>query len=230
MTASTGDEIRRLSAPLYSYAESDYLAGVTRGTSRRWVEGYEYRDPEGHRIIRPPITARDREHEGISFLDLIEVGAIGRLRKAGFSLKLIREVVAYCQQALNAEHPLVTLRFKHDGKEIFVERGTTLVEVGRRKGQQAWNDFLGPYLQTLDYEHDVVRRWYPLGRDQRVVVDPDYAYGLPVISGSGIRTEIVQEQFEAGESIEEIAQDFAITPDEVEQALRYESRLAKRAA
>jgi hypothetical protein len=30
----------RLMRPLYSFAESDRLAGVTRGTSRRWLKGY----------------------------------------------------------------------------------------------------------------------------------------------------------------------------------------------
>ena len=32
----------RLMRPLYGFAEADRLAGVTRGTSRRWLKGYRY--------------------------------------------------------------------------------------------------------------------------------------------------------------------------------------------
>jgi uncharacterized protein (DUF433 family) len=53
-------------------------------------------------------------------------------------------------------------------------------------------------------------------------VDPDYGFGLPVVSGSGVRTEIVAERFTAGDAREEIAYDFGLSPAEVKAALRYE--------
>ena len=44
------------------------------------------------------------------------------------------------------EHPLVTLKFRTDGSEIFVDQGEKLHEVGKRKGEQAWSVFLAPFL------------------------------------------------------------------------------------
>jgi uncharacterized protein (DUF433 family) len=49
-----------------------------------------------------------------------------------------------------------------------------------------------------------------------------YGFGLPVVSGSGVRTEIVAERFRAGDAKEEIAYDFGLDPRGTESALRYE--------
>jgi uncharacterized protein (DUF433 family) len=111
-----------------------------------------------------------------------------------------------------------------------VEQGAHLLEVGRRRGEQAWSHFLAPFLHDVEYEYDLARRWFPQGQRQHIVVDPDYGHGLPIVLGSGVRTEIILERFQVGETMREIAEDFNISPDEVEQALQFETRLAKRAA
>lgn len=225
-----GDELDILHVPLYSYAESDHLAGVTRGTSKRWIDGYEYWSADGNRIVLPPVTLVEYEHNGISFLDLIEIRAIGNLKAAGFSLRNIRDIALTCQQMFGETHPLVTLRFRTAGPDIFVPSNGSLIEVGKKKGQHAWKEFLAPFLQDVEYEHEMARRWYPLGKANLVVVDPDYGFGLPVTRNSGVRREIIQERFQVGDSVDQIAQDFNMHRDEVEQALRFESKLATKAA
>ncbi|SRR6266508_4994421 len=212
--------------PLYSYSEADHLANVSRGTSKRWLLGYEYAVNE-KRVRRPPITPRTDTAGAVSFSDLLEVVAIGRLKEFGFTLAQVRTIVTNCQRSLEVKRPLTTLRFKIGGKEIFVERADELLEVGRRRGMQAWRDVLEPFLQDLDYSQETAHRWWPLGRSSLVVMDPEYAYGLPVIANSGVRTEIILERFQAGDLDEQIAADFNITPVEVQRALQFE---VKRAA
>ena len=211
-----------VSIPLYSYADADYLAGVSRGTSKRWLTGYRYWAPDGQRVVQPPVTPGTEGVGLVSFLDLVEIVAIGRLKEVGFSLKAIRQVVFNCQEILGLARPLTTLKFKTDGREIFVDKGPILLEVGRRKGEQAWNEFLEPFLHNLDYAHEIARRWWPLGRENRVVVDPDYGYGFPVVANSGVRTEIILERFRAGDLKDRIAQDFKLDPVEVERALQFD--------
>jgi len=53
-------------------------------------------------------------------------------------------------------------------------------------------------------------------------LDPDYAFGFPVIRNSGVRTEIILERFQAGDLHDQIAQDFNVDPIEVERALQFE--------
>ena len=56
-----------------------------------------------------------------------------------------------------------------------------------------------PFLKDLEYHNEFARRWYPLGKDEPVVIDPDYSFGLPVVVGSGVRTESIAEQYYAGD-------------------------------
>ena len=55
-----------------------------------------------------------------------------------------------------------------------------------------------------------------------VVIDPRIAFGQPVIAGTGIRTSIIAERFEAGESIEELVAEYGRTAREIEEAIRSE--------
>lgn len=222
MIAGASTRGERLYTPRYSYSETDQLARVQRGTARRWLAGYGYRSQGGEQVIQPPVTPSIATSEGVSFLGLIEVAAIGRLREAGLPLPAIRRAVTYCQERLHIPHPLVSARFKTDGREIFVEQSGDLLEVGRRRGQRAWKEFLGPFLQEVDYDEEVAQRWWPLGRAEGVVIDPDYGYGLPVVANSGVRTESIAGQFEAGESVDQIAEDFGVSRDDVCHALRFE--------
>jgi uncharacterized protein (DUF433 family) len=42
------------------------------------------------------------------------------------------------------------------------------------------------------------------------------------VSGTGIPTDVVAQRFDAGEKIESIAGDYEITPQQIEDAIRYE--------
>lgn len=218
--------VERVSLPLYTFADADRLAHVSRGTSKRWLSGYRYRTAQGQPTGQPPVTPGFGDREAASFTDLVEIVAIGGLKGLGFSLQEIREFVRNCQAFLGVDRPLTKLKFKTDGREFYVDRGQTLLEVGRRKRSQAWNEVLEPFLQSLDYADEVAARWWPLGKSNPIVVDPDYAYGFPVLAGSGVRTEIILERFQARDLDDQIAADFNIDPVDVQRALQYELQRA----
>jgi uncharacterized protein (DUF433 family) len=207
--------------PTYSFAEADHLAGAKPGTARRWIKGYNYlRDGERHYL--PAVTPRPEDVTAASFLDLLEIVAIGRLRVAGHSLPAVRSFVIELQELLDLPRPLVQVKLKTDGRESFLDHGDVLVGLGRRHRMRAWNEILNPFLEELDYSEGWAERWWPLGRDRLIVVDPEYGFGQPVIAGSGVRTEIVMERYRAKELAEDIAADFNLERAEVERAIQYE--------
>lgn len=208
--------------PLYSFAEADRIAGVTTNTSRRWLKGYSFWY-EGQHHTMPPVTQTPETRDAVTFVDLMEVAMIGKLRKKGFSFKRIRKINATAHFYLRTDRPLVTERFKVKGRDIFINDGFgILVDVGYGAGMQAWDEVLDPFLDTVEYEGEIVRRWWPLGKQRMVVVDPDYGFGLPVVEGTGVRTEIIAERHRAGDSAEEIAYDFDVTHRQIEDALWWE--------
>ena len=212
----------RFERPAYSYVEADRIAGVKARTASRWIREYGDRSNGARSTVapdgRPP-------GPGASFLDLIEVAAVGRLRAAGWPFKAIHTAVESCRRMSGLYRPLVAEQFRTDGRDFFTGRHDDLAQagIGPRKCEAAWFEVLLPFLKTVAYEHEYARRWWPIGLDRRVVVDPDYGFGLPVIQGSGVRTEIVYEQVQALESQERIAYSFNITLEEVEHAIQFEA-------
>jgi uncharacterized protein (DUF433 family) len=208
--------------PLYSFAEADRIARVTPNTSRRWLKGYSFWYDGEHRTM-PPVTWTSETKDAVTFVDLMEVATIDKLRKKGFSFKQIRKINATARFYLRKPRPLVTETFKVKGRDIFVDEGFgILVNVGYEAGMQAWDEILDPFLDTVEYEGEIVRRWWPLGKEFAVLVDPDYGFGLPVVEGVGVRTEIIAERYRAGDSTDEIAYDFDVTPKQIGDALQWE--------
>ena len=69
-------------------------------------------------------------------------------------------------------------------------------------------------------------RWFPVGKDIPIVVDPRISAGIPVIFGRGVSIEAIRKRFKARHRIEFIARDLALEPDVVETALQYAEQIA----
>jgi uncharacterized protein (DUF433 family) len=68
--------------------------------------------------------------------------------------------------------------------------------------------------------HAVVERLHPTPDLRQVVLDPLRRSGTPVVRS--VPTEVIAEQFRAGDPIASIAESYELRTDEVEAALRYE--------
>jgi uncharacterized protein (DUF433 family) len=52
-----------------------------------------------------------------------------------------------------------------------------------------------------------------------IVINPHIAFGRPVLESKGISTSAIVERIDAGESVEDVANDYALGPTEIEQAI-----------
>jgi uncharacterized protein (DUF433 family) len=55
-----------------------------------------------------------------------------------------------------------------------------------------------------------------------IAIDPQVAFGRPVITGSRIPTAEIAERFKAGESLKDLSSDFRRSIEEIEEAVRVE--------
>ena len=54
------------------------------------------------------------------------------------------------------------------------------------------------------------------------MIDQRVSFGRPYVARRGVSTDAIRSQFQAGESIEAIIDDFDLFREEVEAALRFE--------
>ena len=79
---------------------------------------------------------------------------------------------------------------------------------------------LGDRFAQFDYEQDWAVIWRVAGTESRVAIDPRVAYGAPTVLG--IPTWTIRGRYIAGESIDDIEDDFGIPGEQIEDALRFE--------
>ncbi len=170
----------------------------------------------------PPVERPEGEL-ALSFENLIEIALVTALRGSGISLQAIREAHKIAKKEFG-EHPFARRDVFIAGKDLFM-RASELVEGGSghltaltRGGQRAFEPVLNTYLTTIQFERGWPIEWRP--RQGAVVQNPEIEFGRPNVDG--IRTEVIRERFEADESIGFISDDFGLTPEDVEAALRYE--------
>lgn len=229
VTAAKIDPKSPVFAPRYWYAEAERLAGVSRGTAKRWLKGYHHRGPDGEPRFRAPLIRREHPDSDVSFADLVEIAALKRWRDLRWPPPAIRKVAEGCRRLSGVDRPLITERFKREAPDVFANEIADLADLSPRQGAQAW-ETMRAFLDSLDYEDDFVSAWWPRGRDVPVAIDPDYGFGLPVVVCSGLRTllrtEIVLEQFRAGETAAAIAEDYRLPLRSITAAIDFEASLS----
>ena len=55
-----------------------------------------------------------------------------------------------------------------------------------------------------------------------IAIDPTIAFGRPVVRRIGVSTRAIAERIDAGETVDELAADYDLSPTEIEEAVLYE--------
>ncbi len=216
---------------IYGLAEAARLTGVSARRIARWFKGYRYTTDKGSRTMRPVLNRGEAVLDGLlqlSFADLAEVRCIDRLRDLGVSWRELRVAVNHAQELFHTPHPFASNRLKTDGKRVFaslVQTGEHSSIVQLRDWQHVIASVIEPALHGFEFEHNEARRWWPLGRNRRVVIDPCRAFGRPIAATSGVPTEVLASYARATSTVE-AARWYETEPAEVRAAVKFERSLA----
>lgn len=219
--------------PAYRLTDAATYLNIAPPTLRSWLKGYYYPIKGGKRFFKPVFYLPDPEIPLLSYINLVEAFVLSSLRrKHRIDLYKIRKAIESLERRFKSRHPLAEHEFETNGIDIFVQQYGDLVNVGR-DDQLAWRQVLQNYLKRV--EHDPAgkaARLYPFirleGTDQprHVVINPYVSFGKPVIAGTGLPTRVVAERYKAGDSIPQIARDYGRKKEEIDDAIRYELRIA----
>jgi uncharacterized protein (DUF433 family) len=222
---------RRLSA--YPLAEAAHYLRIPLATLRSWIYGRYYPTKAGKSRFRPLIHLPDSKPPALSFINLVEAHVLDALRREdNIPLYKVRLALDYVSREVDSLHPLAEHAFQTDGVDLFVSRFGKLISASEA-GQLAMKEIITAHLRRV--EHDdagMASRLYPFTRKRQldepkvVVIDPYISFGRPVLAGTGITTNIIAERYKAGESIDELAQDYGCDRFQVEEAVRCELALA----
>lgn len=225
-----GQEPRQLA--LYNYTDAAHYLDIPVSTVRAWARGGSYTSGNEKRRFPPVLSssAKEKPIKGLSFLDLTELFVLKALRRdRKVSLEKIRSALKYAEDKLGIEKLLLTDILTHGG-DMFIEYYGDYVSVSKN-GQIALEAVLRQYLSRVDRDsrltpitlHPIVEGF---GEEKPVAINPRVSFGKPTITGTGTNTVVVAIRHEAGETVEEIADDYSIDPQYIRGAIAYEYRAA----
>ncbi|MCW1916364.1 DUF433 domain-containing protein [Luteolibacter sp. GHJ8] len=212
---------------IYTIPDASLILKLPADRLRRWVTGREHEEsrhfPAGNLESRG--QGKDRH---LSFLTLIELFTIDRLRKQGLTMLTLRKVRDELSQRFHTEFPFALEGLMISGKMVLKELGdAALLELGTN-GQTAFNKLVTPFCERLDFSPATkfASRYFPLGKEKPIVVDPKHAFGKPTIVGTNITTEAICSMLRSGDSSEDIAEAFQVSLEHVSVARAFEMKRA----
>jgi uncharacterized protein (DUF433 family) len=160
---------------------------------------------------------------------LIEAHVLRALRTDhGVSVKDVRTALRYAQGELGIQRLLLRRELCSEGGELFLERYGQLISLSA-SGQIAMKRVLDEHLKRVDWdEWQFPIRLYPFltaettAAEKPIAIDPKIAFGRPILRSRGVTTEAIAERIDAGESIDDLAADYDLDLEKIEQAAVYE--------
>jgi uncharacterized protein (DUF433 family) len=218
---------------LYTFREASRFTRAQPREIRRWLRGYEF-NYRGEQHASAPLWNPEIElSEAIGFRDLLELRLVKHFVSNGVHLTLVRTAIETARKEFGTDYPLTAHRFLTDGRRIFHEAFETASSQASPlrdlvAHQYVLDDVVRPSLYAgIEYRQGgkQAQRWYPMQRTKAVVLDPQIAFGKPVLADYGIPVDAIAAAVAVEKSEARVARIFEIPRSAVSIAVRYEQRL-----
>jgi uncharacterized protein (DUF433 family)/DNA-binding transcriptional MerR regulator len=228
----SADELESvLDAPAYPAAEAARFIGLKPDRVRRWLKGYSY-SYHARQIHQSPVVSGSQAGETryASFLDLIDLLFVKQFLDHGISLQKVRKALDEASSILATRH-FARQSFFTDGKDLYLkvkDQGDAILEL-LSGGQWVIPEIITDLAHQIEFgaHLGLAKRWYPLGADRSIVLDPTVAYGRPSIVGKGVMTANVFDFYIAeGRQIRPTCRWLDLTQQQVLDAIRFEESIA----
>jgi uncharacterized protein (DUF433 family) len=214
-----------LQIPFYTVTDASRFLHIPLATVKSWTTGRQYPIKREQSSFKPIVPTQQGR---LSFSQLVELYILRALRKVHkVDIEQVRKAINYAEKTLKIDHLLLSNELLTGGGDLFIERYGQLISLNK-SGQLALKTILQDYLERVERDiHQVPIRLYPyinLERNEgkEIVIDPRVSFGYPTLKGTGIKTSVIVSRIDAGESLEDVANDYELSPDQVKNAVLYE--------
>jgi len=222
-------EDRRFSQPLYTVAQTSRYVGMPVSTLATWAKGYTKHFPARPDVRQGPVVTSLPATPGqpcIPFVGLVEATVVQAFRETGLPLQRVRKAISVLADQGELDHALASSRLYTDGAQVLYDyareeddRVLRLLTVVA-SGQRVFHEVITGYLKRISFDDT----WptglvLPITERDVLKVDPAVASGDPIFMHGGAPLSAVVSRRSAGESAKEIARDYEVPLEDVEDAL-----------
>ncbi len=220
-----------LDMPLYSVAEASRYLHIAHSTVRYWSKGGPYSSKGKKGYFEPLIKASGQGRLSLSFLNLVELDVLQKLRKVHkVSSETVRIGLLNAKKELGTERPLLSESLYTFGRHLFTDSEGNLIKLTNIE-QAVLEGILRQVLERVQRdEAKIPIKFYPTVDnapiDKPIVFDPEVSFGKPVLNGVGIRASMIIIRLTSGETVDDVARDYGIDVDLVTSAAMYAHKSA----
>lgn len=201
---------------------------ISPATLRSWVVGRPYPTTKGVRHFPAVLKPARREPLALSFSNLVEAHVLLSLRtEHGIPLDAVRKALAYAERSLSIEQLLLREELCWDGGRLFLDQYGKLINLSA-SGQLAIRRVFEAHLKRVEWDRlRFPMRLYPFvfgdgGEARPVLIDPAISFGRPVVRDAFISTRVIASRIDAGEGVDDVARDYEVPREAIENAVLYE--------
>jgi uncharacterized protein (DUF433 family) len=210
---------------LYSIPDVARILNLDPSFVRRWLREYW-----GNRFkARKKISSawgggRDKT---VHFYTLIEFYVFYQLRKQGLSAQSIAKSHEIIAEEINNQFPFATSTILTDDKKIFYEINEETVVNADKSKQLNFSAIIKEFCHQVDFGRDqLALRYWPLGKEKNIVVDPRHQLGQPTIKNTNILAETLYRMYTAGEKVNFIASLYNVSRSDVDASIEFFKKAA----
>jgi uncharacterized protein (DUF433 family) len=163
-------------------------------------------------------------NRAVSFHTLIEFYVLYHLSEVGVKPRDVLKAHIELSKLFDTPFPFakrnILENIRTTGKKVFLESEQGIFSLD---GIRQFNlDFIRMFFKNLEFDNELVAtRFWPLGKERSILVDPRRQFGHPVLGLTNIYPETIFNLYKAGEPIEFLAFTYELDKKVIIDAIEY---------
>lgn len=215
----------KLGSGIYSIPDISFILNLPQNKVRRWLN--EFWDDRLAKKYKTKYSWGEGRDKATNFYTLIEFYVFYHLRELNVSTKKIFDAHEEMADCIKTPYPFASAKLLSDGRDILytLNDGTTVNANNKR--QIVIIDLIREFYSKIEFSsNDIAEKFWPLGKDKKIVVDPHHQFGQPVIDDTNILAETIYDMYTAGEPISFLSHLYKLSTKEIKDAVELFNRKA----
>lgn len=212
----------KLGNGIYTAGDISRILRIKEEKVRRWIKVYWDGEigAEYGQLYSWNITG----NRAVSFHTMVEFYIMLLFSEVGVAPMAVAKAHKELSQMFNTPFPFarkeVLQNIQVSGRDIYIEIHGNIQQLNGTK--QLALRLIQQFYKNLDFDKDeIATRFWPMGKDTSVVVDPSRKFGSPVLADNNIYPETLYQHFLAGDPVNYLAHIYEISEKEVEDAIKF---------
>lgn len=207
---------------IYTPTEIAQILRVPSYKVNRWIS--QYWDGVLGREFESRYSWKTENSKAVSFHTLIEFYVMMELAEKGVKTRKVLEAHKELSKIRNTPFPFASREvlegLETDGKKIYFKIDDVILTLDDTG--QLNLDFIEIFFKNLEFDSEnLASRFWPLGKDKAIIIDPARKFGHAVINSHNIYPETIFNHYKAGDPLPYIAHVYELTEKQVEDALEF---------